>query len=107
MSKVIDVHVKNLRKIGYKNLKHWLENPNHIYIWRRNVYVDGTYQSKWHNPFPIKNNREKSLDKYKKYIKKNKELINQLNELDGKILGCWCKPSPCHGDILVKLLKKM
>ena len=21
-------------------------------------------------------------------------------------LGCWCKPSPCHGDILIKLLKE-
>ena len=27
-------------------------------------------------------------------------------ELEGKELGCWCKPSPCHGDILIKLLKE-
>ena len=27
-------------------------------------------------------------------------------ELEGKELGCWCKPSPCHGDILIKLFKE-
>ena len=25
---------------------------------------------------------------------------------EGKELGCWCKPSPCHGDILIKLFKE-
>ena len=27
-------------------------------------------------------------------------------ELEGKEIGCWCKPSPCHGDILIKLFKE-
>jgi hypothetical protein len=26
-------------------------------------------------------------------------------ELDGRTLGCWCKPLACHGDILVELLE--
>ena len=30
-----------------------------------------------------------------------------LGELRGKILGCWCKPKPCHGDILVKLVEEV
>jgi len=25
-------------------------------------------------------------------------------ELDGKILGCWCKPKHCHGDELIRCL---
>jgi hypothetical protein len=24
-------------------------------------------------------------------------------EFRGKILGCWCKPEACHGDVLVEL----
>ena len=24
--------------------------------------------------------------------------------LDGKKLGCFCKPGPCHGDVLVELV---
>ena len=27
-------------------------------------------------------------------------------ELEGKELGCWCKPYLCHGDILIKLFKE-
>jgi hypothetical protein len=29
--------------------------------------------------------------------------MNDLHELNGKELGCWCKPDKCHGDILIKL----
>ena len=27
-------------------------------------------------------------------------------ELEGKELGCWCKPSLCHGDILIKIFRE-
>jgi len=27
-----------------------------------------------------------------------------LEPLRGKRLGCWCKPLPCHGDVIVELL---
>lgn len=27
----------------------------------------------------------------------------QDGELDGKRIGCWCKPTDCHGDVLVKI----
>lgn len=26
--------------------------------------------------------------------------IGDLVSLEGKVLGCWCKPNPCHGDVL-------
>ena len=26
--------------------------------------------------------------------------ITELVSLEGKVLGCWCKPDPCHGDVL-------
>lgn len=32
---------------------------------------------------------------------------DELLELDGKTLGCWCKPSPCHGDIYVKVIGRI
>ena len=35
------------------------------------------------------------------------ELMNQLPELKNKVLGCWCYPEKCHGDILFKLLKEL
>ena len=30
-------------------------------------------------------------------------LLAALPELQGKVLGCWCAPLPCHGDVLVEL----
>lgn len=63
------------------------------------------HESKWHNPFRIgiDGTRSEVLEKYKQYIFKNNKLYNSLHELDGLILGCWCKPKKCHGDILKEL----
>lgn len=69
--------------------------------------------SKWGNPFSHKDdtlaefrvkNRKEAIEKYREYILKNKELMDSLKELEGKVLGCWCKPQACHGDVLVELL---
>ena len=30
--------------------------------------------------------------------------MNSLDELEGKTLGCFCKPEKCHGDVLLELL---
>lgn len=71
-------------------------------------------QSKWYNPFSLnkkKFTREESLKKYEAHIRSKPELMNSLEELDGKILGCWCGSGTmenpnCHGDILMKLLNE-
>eukprot|EP01127_Copromyxa_protea_P011866 TRINITY_DN302_c0_g1_i2.p1 TRINITY_DN302_c0_g1~~TRINITY_DN302_c0_g1_i2.p1 ORF type:complete len:108 (+),score=20.68 TRINITY_DN302_c0_g1_i2:200-523(+) len=65
-------------------------------------------QSKWHNPFPVKTHgRETSIKMYEDYIRENSELFGSLHELEGKVLGCWCHPQACHGDVLVRLLKEI
>lgn len=33
--------------------------------------------------------------------------FKRLRVLAGKRLGCWCKPKPCHGDVLVKLFREL
>ncbi len=65
-------------------------------------------QSKWHNPFTRRNSgpTESLVEKYRKYVEADEELMGALHELKGKTLGCWCKPKPCHGDVLVELVKK-
>jgi hypothetical protein len=62
--------------------------------------------SKWRNPFRIgvHGNREEVIRKYKDYLLSKPELMGSLEELRGKVLGCFCKPKPCHGDVLVELL---
>lgn len=76
-----------------------------VYIGRKNTYA-GLPQSKWHNPFEIGKDgtRKEVIAKYKEYVLNNPELMAALPELEGLILGCWCHPLPCHGDVLVKLL---
>lgn len=77
-----------------------------IYIGRKN---DDLPQSKWANPFVIgqDGNRTECIEKYKEWILTQPSLLADLHELEGKTLGCWCKPQKaCHGDILVELLQK-
>lgn len=64
--------------------------------------------SKWGNPFPIegKVTREKAIAMYEVYVRRNKRLLADLHELVGKTLGCYCHPLPCHGEVLLKLLKE-
>ena len=64
---------------------------------------------KWGNPFSIGKDgtREDVIEKYEKWIRNTPRLLNDLSELKGKTLGCWCSPQPCHGDILIKLVKEL
>lgn len=63
----------------------------------------------WGNPFVIGKDgtREEVIKKYRKYILNNIELKKQLKYLKGKVLGCWCKPKVCHGDVLAELANKI
>ena len=103
---VVNIKKKELNKNGYKDFEDWNANPNHLYIGRNMcAYVPGTIGSKWKNPFSLKQfTLETALEKYEEHIRNTPELYNNLHELEGKVLGCWCKPSQCHGDILLKLL---
>lgn len=62
----------------------------------------------WGNPFVIgkDGSRKEVIEKYKQYIKSQPELLNKLKDLKGKVLGCWCAPKECHGDILAELANK-
>jgi len=77
------------------------------------VYIGrkwGKYEmSKWHNPFHLwdyNNNRKLVLNKYEEYIRSKPELMASIPELVDQVLGCWCYPEECHGDVLVKLVKE-
>lgn len=65
--------------------------------------------SKWGNPYEIPKperpgDRERVIARFREYILAQPALLAELEELRGKILGCWCAPKPCHGDVLVELL---
>lgn len=66
--------------------------------------------SKWGNPFAMKNysdaERVRVCEEYETYFWTT-DLPNQLHELKGKRLGCYCKPKQCHGDFLAKLVNDL
>lgn len=107
---ICNIKKAELNKRGISNFTEWNKKQNTVYIGRNmSFFVEGTYQSKWHNPFSskkatAKNPEKNNLEEYENYIRNNKELYDSLEELDGKELGCWCKPKQCHGDVLIKLL---
>lgn len=63
----------------------------------------------WGNPFEIgrDGNRNEVIEKYKQWLKTQPELLKRIKELKGKVLGCWCHPKKCHGDILAKLANSL
>ena len=88
----------------------WNLNPNHLYIGRSEEHhgLEGAVESKWHNPYLLRDySREDSLRKYEERVRNSEELFNAIGELEGLELGCWCKPIPCHGDVLAKLFREL
>lgn len=47
--------------------------------------------------------RVAAIRSFARWIRDQPELLEQLRELKGKRLGCWCAPLPCHGDVLAAL----
>jgi hypothetical protein len=62
-------------------------------------------QSKWYNPYTVKQYGDQAIILYEQYIRTS-SLINDIEELRGMMLGCWCAPNPCHGHILIKILNE-
>lgn len=79
---------------------HCRRQPYDVYIGR---------PSKWGNPFAIGRDgtREQVIAKYEEWIRSQPHLMSALPELKGKVLGCWCAPQACHGDVLVRLAKEV
>jgi hypothetical protein len=114
---VVCVKVKSIRP-RYQDLKKWMEDPHNVYIGRRGiVFIDKVRfpkeDSMWANPFKVGKDgtREEVINKYRNYInsqRKSGQITDQqLLELKGKTLGCWCKPDPCHGDVLVEMIASL
>lgn len=75
--------------------------------------------SKWGNPFShiddsrsmyLVATREEALELFEAWFRlapEAEELRNSLHELRGKVLGCWCAPKACHGEILLRLAEEL
>lgn len=79
------------------NLGH---NPDieHVYIGRPSI---------WGNPFVVNKdgNRAECIEKFREHFLAQPELVEKAKrELRGRVLGCYCKPRPCHGDVIAEII---
>jgi hypothetical protein len=65
-------------------------------------------QTVWANPYKVGRDGtlEEVLARYEAWLRGKPDLMARLPELAGKRLGCWCKPKPCHGDVLARLVEQ-
>ena len=75
---------------------HCKRQPFDVYIGR---------PSFWGNPFivGIDGTRAEVIAKYREWLEAQPALLARLPELKGKVLGCWCAPKECHGEVLAEL----
>jgi hypothetical protein len=84
---------------------HCQREPFDVYIGRA-VPRRGLAASKWANPYPLRQESDRlhvRAPYEHEHLPAHLELVAALPELRGKVLGCWCAPKPCHGDVLVRL----
>lgn len=90
-------------KDGTTTVVHCRKEPFDIYIGR---------PGKWGNPFSHLPNsaaqfrvatRDDAVKAFRKWILTQSELLKDVVKLKGQVLGCWCKPKSCHGDVLAEL----
>ena len=65
------------------------------------------------NPFRMGSgiSREDAVERFQRYfadrIERDSEFKRRVLALQGKRLGCFCKPEACHGDVIADWLNKM
>lgn len=102
MTRVVNIHTVEAKVLSQKNF---------VYIGRvqqfNTPFDNGGY---FGNPFKITGSttREESLKLFSMYfhkrLDKDPEFKKAVLKLKGKVLGCFCAPLSCHGDIIVEYL---
>ena len=120
MTTIVAVNADKIRP-KYNNLKEWINDENNVYIGRHGrifIMEDGEkkifhyHRSKWHNPYiPDKDHTlDEVLDLYSQHLDemlKDESTAREFLQLEGKNLGCWCKPNKCHGDVIIAKLNSL
>lgn len=96
---------RNRDLLGVKHLVvHWKQARYDVYVGR---------PGPWGNPYSHEEDsiaqfkvatREEAIAKFEEWLLSQPELVKRVKrELRGKVLGCWCAPKPCHGEVLARI----
>lgn len=90
------------------------KEPYDVYIGRAGKGKDGYFGNPVSKNKPCPKCKEihvdngETLECYRDYLRfkinNDAEFKRRFLELDGKTLGCFCKPKACHGDIMIEEL---
>lgn len=84
-----------------------MSSPRVVHCRREQYDVLIDRSTKWGNPFFIGRDgtREEVIALFEKWITTERRDLYYAGrrELQGKILGCWCAPLPCHGDVWLRI----
>ena len=78
----------------------------HAHVVGNTVLIDR--RTKWGNSFRLEvdGSRGEVIARYRadlwRRIRAGEIALEELAELDGCWLACWCEPEPCHGDVLAR-----
>ncbi len=92
---------------------HCKKEPYDVYIGRPSKWgnpfshIDSAFLAGRHAKYKV-DTRDEAVEMFEEWITKGEGqyLLKDLHELKGKVLGCWCAPYRCHGDVLLKLANK-
>lgn len=75
-----------------------------VYIGRAGKGQSGCFG----NPYSLRDHGHQAMALFESYFQKrveeDPEFRRRVLELRGKRLGCFCKPGPCHGDVIKRWL---
>jgi hypothetical protein len=82
-------------------MSHWV-----VHLKRDHFDVRIDRATDWGNPFAIGRDgtREEVIAKFRTWFMGEVAMMQRAKrELRGKVLGCWCSPKACHGDVLAEI----
>ena len=87
------------------NLKH---EPYDVYIGRPGPFGNPyTHLPSSIHGVEYVGTRAEAIQKFETWARSNPEFVARVKrELKGKVLGCFCKPQPCHGDVLARIAEE-
>ena len=99
----------NVRKASKDPLRYLIDSADFVYCGDYVQYTEYK-RSAWFNPYHglvKKGERDKAIELFKNHLLSSPELLAKLPTLKGKVLGCWCYPSPCHCSVLIEEVHRL
>lgn len=76
----------------------------------KNFDVKIDRSTRWGNPFTVTESHDRAavLQEYEDWLRRAESkdalwVLGNVGMLKDKILGCWCAPLDCHGEVLARL----